>query len=279
MQQEKTSQEDTMKLHESLSSITFLACLLTFQLTVQAKESSAKQIMEKVSQYRKIKATESVSTLTIINARGQKRIRQIAAVSKLFDKGNTEKRLIRFLAPADVKGTGLLTFDYESKEDDMWLYMPALRKTRRIVSSEKSKNFMGSEFTYADMNIPKLDDFSYSFLEEETIDGTKCWTIETTPKNQEIADDYGFSKRVVSIGQQDYVLRKALYYNFDGELHKVMHAKNIELIDPANKRYRPMHMKMVNKQNNRKSIMQVESIELAKNVKDDYFSTRYLQRP
>ncbi len=77
--------------------------------------------------------------MIIIDKKGRERVRDTAQITKLYNKGETEKKLIRFLSPADVKGTGFLTFDYEDKDDDMWLYMPALRKVRRIVSSEKIK--------------------------------------------------------------------------------------------------------------------------------------------
>ncbi|MCK5687795.1 outer membrane lipoprotein-sorting protein, partial [Myxococcota bacterium] len=107
----------------------------------------------------RFEGSESIATLTIVNQRGQKRVRKIATVSKLFDDGKTEKRLIRFIAPADIKGTGLLTWDYEDKSDDMWLFMPALRKTRRIVASDKAKSFMGSEFSYSDITPPAIADF------------------------------------------------------------------------------------------------------------------------
>ena len=130
----------------------------------------AKRIVEKAQEVVKIDSAEFVSQLIIFDAKGRKRIRRMAQVSKLFDNGRTEKRLIRFLAPADVKGVGLLSFDYENKTDDMWFYMPALRKARRIVSSEKSKNFMGSEFTYGDITSLKIDSFNYRFLGEERVE-------------------------------------------------------------------------------------------------------------
>ena len=107
--------------------------------TLEPQENlSAKQIVDKSFQTTKLVGSEMLSTLTIIDNRGRERVRKIATVSKLYNNGKTEKRLIRFLSPADVKGTGLLTFDYENKDDDMWLFMPALRKTRRIVSTEKA---------------------------------------------------------------------------------------------------------------------------------------------
>jgi hypothetical protein len=102
---------------------------------------------------------EAISTLRIYDARGRERVRQTSMASRLFESGSTEKRIIRFLSPAEVKGTGMLIYDYDDRNDDMWIYMPALRKTRRIISNEKRKSFMGSEFSNADMSAPNLEDF------------------------------------------------------------------------------------------------------------------------
>lgn len=239
---------------------------------------TAAQIVDKAFKVVKLAGAEAVTTLIIIDSKGRERVREIAMVSKLYDNGETEKRLIRFLSPADVKGTGLLTFDYEHKDDDMWLFMPALRKTRRIVSSEKAKNFMGSEFSYADMTPPSLDDFTYKMLGDSDAEGVKCWEIEITPLDDDIADENGFSKRIIHVAKENFVTRKAVYFDLDGELHKELNVKEIKEVDPENHKYRFMHMVMINKQNGRQSIMRVNEIQFNPNVKDDYFTTRYLER-
>ncbi len=239
---------------------------------------TARQVVEKATENRRLDGSEAVSTLTIYNEKGQARVRKMAVVTKLQADGKTEYKLSRFLAPADVKGTGFLTYDYEKKDDDMWMYLPSLRKTRRLVSSEKSKSFMGSEFAYTDMNIPNLNDFTYTLLPEEKLDGVTCWVIEGTPKNDDIAEEHGYSKRKTWIRQTDLVMSKALYYDLDGELLKEMKATKIKLIDPAKKRSRPLHMEMTNKQNNRRSVMVTDKIEFNPKVKDDYFNQRYLSR-
>ncbi|MBN2528682.1 MAG: outer membrane lipoprotein-sorting protein [Deltaproteobacteria bacterium] len=223
--------------------------------------------------------SEAVMTLTIKNSKGEKRVRKIATVTKLFDKGKTEKRVYRFLSPADVKGTGVLTFDYETKGDDMWIYLPALRKTRRIVTSERAKSFMGSEFSYADMNTPTLSDYKFKVLKDESVDGAKCWKIEVMPKNDKVAEDEGYSKKYVWVAQNEFTIRKAEYFDLDGELLKMLHSKNIELVDKAQKRYRSKYMEMTNKQNGRQSIFEIEKIENVPDTKDSYFTTSYLERP
>jgi len=239
---------------------------------------SAQEIVDRSFQATKLAGSESRSTMTIIDSRGRERVREIASVTKLTDSGETEKRLIRFLAPSDVKGTGLLTFDYEYKDDDMWLFMPALRKTRRIVSSEKAKNFMGSEFAYADMSPPILEEFLYEIQGEENVEGTLCWQIEMIPVDDDVADENGFSKRITFIGQKDFVLRKAVYYDLDGELHKELQVHEIKEVDTVNHRYRPVHMSMMNQQNGRRSVLKIAEIVFNPDVKDEYFTTRYLER-
>jgi outer membrane lipoprotein-sorting protein len=253
--------------------------VLAFIGILETQENlSAKQIVDKSFQATKLAGAEMLSTMTIIDNRGRERVRKIATVSKLFDNGETEKRLIRFLSPADVKGTGLLTFDYENKDDDMWLFMPALRKTRRIVSTEKAKNFMGSEFTYADMTPPILDNFVYELLGDEDVAGTMCWKIEMIPADDDVADENGFSKRISFIAKQDYVIRKAIYYDLDGELHKELSVESVTEVDTQNHKYRPTRMVMVNNQNGRKSVLNVDEIQFNPEVKDDFFTTRYLER-
>jgi outer membrane lipoprotein-sorting protein len=257
-----------------------IASLATFvSFGASAGSLTPKQIMQKVSEARKLEGSESVMSLTIYSKGGDKRVRDIAMVSKVYDGGKTEKRLYRFLSPADVKGTGILMFDYETKNDDTWIFLPALRKTRRIVSSEKGKAFMGSEFSYADMNTPILDNYKLKILKEEKVGGVDCYLIEVLPANSKVADEEGYSKKHVWVGKSDFMIRKSVFWDLDGEVLKELTAKKIEMVDKKKKRYRAKYMEMVNKQNGRKSVFETKKIESAPNAKDEYFTTQYLERP
>jgi hypothetical protein len=258
--------------------VTILSLVLSATAANAQALLTGREIQERSIEATRVAGTEGVATMTIIDARGRQRVRKLAQVSRLADGGNTEKKLIRFLAPADVKGTGFLTFDYREDDDDKWLFMPALRKTRRIVSSENAKSFMGSEFSYADMTPPRMDDFAYDVLGESDIRGTLCWELEVIPKDEEIADENGFSKNLVYIGKQDYVIRKAVYFDLDGDLEKELIVHDLKELDTENHKFRLMHMEMVNRQNGRRSIMQVEKVRFVPDVPDSYFTTRYLER-
>jgi hypothetical protein len=243
-----------------------------------SQQLTAYQIAERAQEAVKVKGVQGVSVMRIIDAKGRERVRKIKMVTKLYDNGDTEKKLIRFMAPADVKGTGLLTYDYKEKDDDLWLYMPALRKTRRIVSTEKAKNFMGSEFTYSDMTPPSLDDFNFNDLGEEDINGTMCYQLEWIPKDEDIAEENGYSRRITFLGKNDFVIRKAVYYDLDEELYKELIVHEIKELDTVNHKYRAKHLEMVNLQNDRRSVLLNEQLDFNPNIKDDYFTTRYLER-
>ncbi len=239
---------------------------------------SARDIMDNVAESRKLDGSEAVIKMSIINEKGQSRDRQISMATKLYDGGKTEKRIYRFLSPADVKGTGVLVYDYADKADDVWIFLPALRKTRRIVSSQRSKSFMGSEFSYGDLNIPPLDDYKYKLVKEESMGGEPCYVIDVEPKSQDIAKSEGYKKKTLWISKQKFAVRKGLYYDLDGKLLKELKSDDIKLLDPKKHRYRAMHMEMTNKQNGRRSVFKSEKVSVAPNTKDEYFTTRYLER-
>jgi len=251
--------------------------IIIYPIEAESK-STGKEIIQKSQDVSQLKGMEAISEMTIIDKKGRSRIRKIAQISKLYDNGNLEKKLVRFLAPADIKGTGLLTFDYKNKDDDIWLFMPALRKSRRIVSSEKAKNFMGSEFSYADMTPPNLEDFNFQNLGTEEVEGVICHKIKMTPKKEDIADENGFSQKIPFIDVKIFVIRKAVYHDLSGELHKILMVKEVKEIDKENHKYRPTHLIMENKQNGRKSILKMNQIKYSPKLEDKYFTVRYLEK-
>ena len=240
---------------------------------------TAREIMDKVSQTRKLAGSEAVVQMGIASGDGQMREREIAMATKLYDNGKTEKRIYKFLSPAEIKGTGVLVFDYETEADDMWVYLPALRKTRRIISSQRSQSFMGSEFSYGDLNVPPLDDYTYKLVQEEAYGGEPCWVIDVLPKTAEIASSEGYSRKTYWISRQKYALRRGLFYDAKGELLKELKADDLQLLDPKQQRYRPMRMEMINKQNGRRSVFTSKKVTLAPAANDEYFTPRYLERP
>jgi len=223
-----------------------------------------------------VKSFEAYSTLIIRNSRGNERIRKNTMASKSYPDGS-EKRVIKFTAPPEVAGTGILIFDYEDKSDDMWIYLPAMRQTRRVVSSEKSKSFMGSEFSNADMTAPAIQDFNYKNEGESTIDGNKCIKIESVPKNEDLCDEYGYSRAVSYINKADFIVLLTEYYNFEGELYKTIKTIKYQLVDKDNGKYMVTDMLADNLKNGRNSEMVMDKIQQA-DTDENYFTVTWLEK-
>jgi hypothetical protein len=178
-----------------------------------------------------------------------------------------------------VEGTGVLVFDYETEADDVWVYLPALRKTRRIVSAQRSESFMGSEFAYADLNVPPLDDYSYQLLREESLGQERCWVIDVLPKTPDTGRSEGYSRKTYWVSQDKHVIVKGAYFDLEGRALKQLENQEFKLLDAKHKRYRPLRMVMTNQQNGRRSIFATEQVAFTPETKDEYFTPRYLERP
>ncbi len=137
---------------------------------------------------------------------------------------------------------------------------------------------MGSEFTYAEITPPSVDDFTHKLLRSEAAGGADCWVVESTPKSAKVADENGYSRRVAWFGKQDYVVRKAVSYDLKGKLLKELTCSGVKEIDPEKHRFRPMRMEMRNKQNGRSSVLQINQLKLRKEIPDKYFTARFLEQ-
>jgi len=272
---DRDTRDEKAKAFKPWRRIAMTMFLAAFILT-GASGQDPKSIISKSHEVVKVKSFEAVSTLTITDPRGNQRIRNNTMASISLPDG-TEKRIIKFNAPAEVKGTGILIFDYPDRSDDMWIYLPALRRTRRIVSREKSKSFMGSEFSNADMTAPALEDFTYRLLGEETLDGNSCFRIASIPKTEDLVDEYGYARSETWIGKNNYLAYRTDYFEGEGELFKTITNKSFQLLDTENNRYMVTHMTAVNHSNRRSSEMVMEKVA-AVPTKESYFTVAYLEK-
>ena len=254
--------------------ISLLIVAVFLSTTANVFSQSAREISDKASRQIDFEAMEMTLTLKIYDAKGRERVRKIATASKKF--GETYKTLMKITAPSDVKGTAVLIYDHENKDDDMWIYMPALRKTRRILSSEKSKSFMSSEFTNADMSKPNLNDFKYKILSSETYNNHLCWKIETICKTEDIEDENGYSKKNVWIEKGTYLCHKIEFYDFAGELFKIQYLEQYK--KQSNARYFAFYMKMENIENGRKSVMTIDQFQIGSTLSESTFTPAMLEK-
>jgi hypothetical protein len=159
----------------------------------------------------------------------------------------------------------------------MWIYLPALRKTRRIVSKEKSKSFMGSEFSNANMTAPGLEDFNYAFGGEENFEGKACSVIESIPVSSEMEDQYGYTRSLSWIDKNTYLVYRIDYFDFDGELFKTISNREFRKLEEQNGSYMVTNMYVENRSNNRSSEMVMNQVEVTE-PRQDYFTVAYLEK-
>lgn len=217
---------------------------------------------------------EMTSTIRIRDGRGNERVRQISTASRTF--GEVTKMLTVFLHPPDVKGTSLLVYDYENKEDNMWIFLPALRRVRRIVSTEKGNNFMGSEFSNADMSKPNIDDFNYTDLGTETKDGKNFRKIEAKPKTAALAKELNFSRKITFIDPGNFLSHRVEFYDASGKLHRVQRISDYRRL--SNGKFFAQQMVMENVQNGRSTLLQVDQFQLGSQLPESRFSPNALEQ-
>jgi len=196
-------------------------------------DPKARKIMEKVEDRDTGDNMTAEMEMVLIDKKNNRRIRRIRMFSK--DKGEDTYKLMFFVHPADVKDTGFLNYDYDNPEldDDQWLYLPALKKTKRIATSDKSISFMGSDLNYSDMTSRNLTDYDFSFYKtkETEVNGQKCWLITSTPRSEDVIDETGYKQGLVFVRQDNYVVIRSVMWEEKGDYRKFLEVKQLDIID------------------------------------------------
>lgn len=210
---------------------TILTSLVALAFAATAFAQTGKEIAQRVKDRPDGDTRKTEMVMKLINKRGSVRERKLISYSIDVGKDKKDRKLMMFFQyPGDVKGTGFLTWDYDEigKDDDKWLYLPAMKKTRRISGSSAKKDyFMGSDFTYDDMGSRNVDEDTHNLIGEETLDGQKCWKLESTPKdNRDI-----YSKKIAWIRQDCLIPVKVEFYDKMNNLHRRLEMSNIEKVD------------------------------------------------
>ncbi|MCF6364851.1 MAG: outer membrane lipoprotein-sorting protein [Bacteroidales bacterium] len=246
-----------------------IAVLMIASLGANA-QLTGKQIVEKAYNLPAGKDKTSVLTMTLTNKQGKQRVRKIKQFSK--DMGTVEKSIMFFQSPADVKNTSFMSWTYDSnKADDQWIYLPALKKTKRISSDSKSDYFMGSDFTYDDLGDRKLDADNHKLLKTETINGQACYVVESVSKDE----DYMYSKTKTWINKSNFVGVKKEFYDEDEDLLKILTIKKVQKISGF---WVITNSEMKNVQKNHKTSMILNNVQINTGVSDAKFTERMMMR-
>ncbi|WP_298473240.1 outer membrane lipoprotein-sorting protein [uncultured Maribacter sp.] len=249
--------------------LTLLAFLTLFIVKAQSPEEKGIQIA-KEAEKADLGFNSSIAELkmTLKNKNGQTSERSLTTRTlELTEDG--DKSLIVFNSPKDVKGTSTLTFTHKVGSDDQWLYLPSIKRVKRISSNNKSGPFVGSEFAYEDLSSQEVEKYTYKFLKENN----SILTVEQDP----VDPKSGYTRRIVSYNKsKGYRIEKIQFYDRKNALLKTLSYSDYKQY--KNKFWRAGVLKMVNHQSNKETILSFSDYNFDAELSEDDFSQVALQR-
>jgi len=260
--------------------ILLCAALLWPAISMASSADDGFDIMQKSHNVYEGDDSKSSMKMELINKKGKKRVREVIVWT--LERKEEDKSLMVFMAPASDKGSSFLTWEHREKDDDQWLYLPVLKKVKRISAAEKHKSFMGTDFSYNDFTPPHPAKFVHQLTGEEAVEGQACYVIESIHKTH--TDDpeykkqrkYQYTRSQSWIRKDNYLLVKSIMFDKKGKRYKLFSATDIKQVDGV---WTAMSMKMENLKNGHHTILTIGELRYNVGLADDFFTTRELDRP
>lgn len=275
---EKDTQQKTKSaLVNKVSTLLFILLTAPFMLTAQDLPDGT-TIVEKVNARDDGQSVKRDLKMTLIDRRGKVRERETVGFRKYYE--DQKRSVLFYQSPTNIKGTAFLTYDYvdPDKEDDQWLYLPALRKTRRISASDRGDYFLGTDFTYEDIKLEtKLSkvDYNWKTLGSDTVDGHKVYVLQGIPVDEETAEELGYGKVISFIDPDIWISRKGKYWDERMNKLKTTQVSKIRKVDSIWTTHR---LEAVNHKTGHKTIFEFSNVDYEAKIRDRLFTEQALRR-
>lgn len=252
-----------------LLTLLFASCGQAIALTA---EEQGLQIVQEVDR-RDTGFRDSKSDLKMIlrNRSGRESIR-ILKMKTLEMRGGGDRSLSVFSKPRDIKGTAFLSFTHALKPDEQWLYLPALKRVKRISSSNKSGPYLGSEFAFEDLTSFEVAKYKYKYLRDDVLEGKDCFIVEFYPQYKHS----GYTRQIVWIDKERYIILKTEYYDRKNSLLKTL--SNNKYQRYLKKYWRAGEMLMLNHQTGKSTELIWQNYVFKNRFKRRHFSKNALKR-
>lgn len=256
-----------MKINNLKSKLLIILVLLSFVIQSISAQISATEVMEKVNELQNKKSAALDIILTLIDTNGDIKERRIQTLSRSIN-GNNESITI-FLSPLSVKQTRFLLLEKDGY-DDLWIYLPALRQSKKISSRELSSSFMGSDFSYADMSATtyKVDEAKHTLIDTQTLNNREVYVIQSILNDSSI-----YEKSIVYVDTNTYIPMKVLLYDKSSSLLKILETKKIELLDGE---WSATIMEMSNVNTSHKTRIEIINAKYNLDIPSKYFTLQFL---
>ena len=246
-----------------------LSAVSSFALTAQEK---GLEISQQIKQRDRGWVDNSADMLMVLkNQQGQSSIREVK-IKTLEQLNDGDKSLTNFNMPKDVKGTSFLSYSHPVKSDDQWLYLPALKRVKRISSRNKSGPFMGSEFAYEDLSSFELGKYTFNYIEDAKIEGVDTFVLEQVPTDK----NSGYTMQKVWLDQQYYRPVQVEFYDRKGALLKTLSFQDYKQY--LNQYWRAHTMSMQNHQTGKSTVLTTTDLAFQTGLKDKDFQKNTLKR-
>lgn len=246
---------------------------------LKSEELSADKIMKEYAARQRITRIENLTFISYNVLNNNKKCRLEAKYyAKTVASNGGYMRMMRFIAPASINNVGILALEHANGNDEIWIYIPAEKKSRILTESEKKSRFMDTEFTYSDIFTAKIIDFNHSILKSEKYHGADCFVICSVPKN--LIDRYktGIGKILTWINKEDFVGLKTAYYDANGRIVRTIRRSKLVEFDRINHQWMTLKSAVVNERTNMKTMMESRFISFKTRIPDAWFTIEHLEK-
>jgi len=247
--------------------------LLLIPFTAHAGELNGRQIIELQKERHSVKSDTAEIVMLLVDRKGNKKQRLIRRYGKEFENG-LKRALIVFKEPKDIAGTALLTWELEGGKEKQWLYLPAQKKMQRIAGHSKKGVFMGTDFTYEDLQPDAIENYNYNLLDTEKVDKADCYVIEITPATKEKQKESAYSRRVAWVRKDIFFTVKIEFY--DRRCRLLKSQTNHNLVNLEGTVWMAKKSLMSNHRKNHKTLMGVKERRINIFIDDTVFTERFI---
>ncbi|HEY4684118.1 MAG TPA: outer membrane lipoprotein-sorting protein [Candidatus Acidoferrales bacterium] len=211
--------------------------------------------------------------MRLVSKEGRERVRELTMLRKNLQQGGEQRFFIYFYSPADVRDMTFMIWKHPQRDDERWLFLPALKLVRRIAANDKRSSFVGSDFSYEDVSGREVEEDTHALLREETLAGRPVFVMRSVPKDAKSAD---FSYRLAWVDKENFVLWREEYYDKRNELYKLFTADEVKQVQGL---WTAVRRTMKNVQNGHRTEVTFLDVRYNVGLEDSLFTERYLQNP
>jgi hypothetical protein len=262
------------------SGAALFALLLSVGGHTEAAGPNGREIMAKAEQAQTVAQLTSSSVL-VIGGGGETRSKSFNLWRKAASDGVHFRTLTRFLAPAEIKGEGVLFDERANGQNEVLLYLPRYKKVRRVESQSQKSSFMGSSFSYADMTTHGIDDYRHEVAKNEPCPGdakSSCFVVTSTPANESVRANHGYAKKTSWVRTSDFQTLQTELFDESGALWKRVVFSDVREVDATKHKAIPHQVRVDDLKTKRFSTIQIQKADASSSVSDALFNEQSLSR-